>query len=101
MVEGSPREHEGDSRGRNSKATSRDCRDDVVVGYLRVGKMEIPLLVVTNNLSENISESPVRDLGLIINLGMVRRGEAELVVNLVKSSPESAGKAWVTVRYDA
>ncbi|GBG65115.1 hypothetical protein CBR_g49478 [Chara braunii] len=40
--------------------------------------MEIPLLVVTNNLSEDISESPVRDLGLTINLWMVRQGEAEL-----------------------
>ncbi|GBG82061.1 hypothetical protein CBR_g34341 [Chara braunii] len=80
----------------------RDRRDDVVVGYLRVGKMKIPLLVVTNNLSENISESLVRDLGLTISLGMVRRGEAELsVVHLVEPSPESTGKARVTVRYDA
>ncbi|GBG87968.1 hypothetical protein CBR_g46335 [Chara braunii] len=77
-------------------------RDGVVVGYLRVGKMEIPLLVVTNNLSENIPESPVRDLGLTISLRMVRRGEAELsAVHLVEPSPESAGKARVTVRYDA
>ncbi|GBG79308.1 hypothetical protein CBR_g29457 [Chara braunii] len=73
-----------------------------VSGYLRVGKMEISLLVVTNNLSENISESPVRDLGLTISLRMVRRGEAKLsVVNLVEPSPESTGKMRVTVRYDA
>ncbi|GBG73736.1 hypothetical protein CBR_g17076 [Chara braunii] len=53
--------------------------------------MEIPLLVATNNLSENISESPVRDLGLTISLGMVRRGEAKLgAVYLVEPSPESA-----------
>ncbi|GBG86206.1 hypothetical protein CBR_g41110 [Chara braunii] len=58
--------------------------------------MEIPLLIVTNNLSENISESPVRDLGLTISLRMVRRGEAELsVVHLVEPSPESTGKARV------
>ncbi|GBG73871.1 hypothetical protein CBR_g17583 [Chara braunii] len=80
----------------------RGWRDGVVEGYLSVGKVEIPLLVVTNNLSENISESPVRDLGLTISLRMVRRGEAELsVVYLVEPSPESAGKARVTVRYDA
>ncbi|GBG81935.1 hypothetical protein CBR_g34117 [Chara braunii] len=72
-------------------------RDGVVVGYLRVGKM-----VVTNNLSKNISESPVGDLGLTIGLRMVSRGEAELsAVYLVEPSPESAGKARVTVRYDA
>ncbi|GBG73420.1 hypothetical protein CBR_g16136 [Chara braunii] len=77
-------------------------RDDVVVGYLRVGKMEIPLLVVTNNLSENIFESPVRDLGLTISLRMVRRGEVELsVVHLVEPSPESAGKARVTLGLEA
>ncbi|GBG41094.1 hypothetical protein CBR_g83084 [Chara braunii] len=80
----------------------RGWRDGVVVGYLRVGKMEIPLLVITNNFSENIPESPVRDLGLTISLRMVRRGEAELsAVHLVEPSPESAGKARVTVRYDA
>ncbi|GBG88612.1 hypothetical protein CBR_g48142 [Chara braunii] len=80
----------------------RGWRDGVVVGYLRVGKMKIPLLVITNNISKNLSESPVRDLGLTISLKMVRRGEAELsVVYLVESSPESAGKARVTVRYDA
>ncbi|GBG89256.1 hypothetical protein CBR_g48963 [Chara braunii] len=74
----------------------------VVNSYLRVGKMEIPLLVVTNNLSENISESPVRDLGLTISLRMVRRGEAELsVVHLVEPSPESAGKARVTLGVEA
>ncbi|GBG62700.1 hypothetical protein CBR_g31717 [Chara braunii] len=60
------------------------------------------MLVVTNNLSENISESPVRDLGLTISLGMVRRGEAELgAVNLVKPSPESVGKARVTLGVEA
>ncbi|GBG86571.1 hypothetical protein CBR_g41633 [Chara braunii] len=80
----------------------RGWRDGVVVGYLRVGKMKIPLLVVTNNLSENISESPVRDLGLTIRLRMVRRGKAELgAIHLVEPSPESADKARVTVRYDA
>ncbi|GBG59658.1 hypothetical protein CBR_g49922 [Chara braunii] len=64
--------------------------------------MEIPLLVLMKNLSENIIESPVRDLRLTIGLGMVRRGEADLgVVNLVEPSPEAAGKARVTVRYDA
>ncbi|GBG88209.1 hypothetical protein CBR_g46777 [Chara braunii] len=74
----------------------------IVASYLRVGKMEIPLLVVTNNLSENILESPVRDLGLTISLRMVRRGEAEpSAVHLVEPSPELAGKARVTVRYDA
>ncbi|GBG72568.1 hypothetical protein CBR_g12138 [Chara braunii] len=81
---------------------SRGGRDGVVVGYLRVGKMERPLLAVTNNLSKNIFESPIRDLDLTISLGMVRRGEAELgAVHLVEPSPESAGKARVTVRYDA
>ncbi|GBG73915.1 hypothetical protein CBR_g17630 [Chara braunii] len=76
----------------------RGWRDDVVVGYLRVGKMEIPLLVITNNLSENISKSHIGDLGLTISLGMVGRGEAEQgAVHLVESSPESAGKARVTV----
>ncbi|GBG66539.1 hypothetical protein CBR_g63122 [Chara braunii] len=80
----------------------RGWRDGMVVGYLRVGKMKIPLLVVTNNLLKNISKSPVRDLGLTISLRMVRRGEAELsAVYLVESSPKSAGKARVTVRYDA
>ncbi|GBG64143.1 hypothetical protein CBR_g40842 [Chara braunii] len=64
--------------------------------------MKIPLLVVTNNLLKNIFESPVRDLGLTISLRMVRRGEAELsAVYLVEPSSESAGKARVTVRYDA
>ncbi|GBG78055.1 hypothetical protein CBR_g25992 [Chara braunii] len=80
----------------------RGWRDGVVVDYLHVGKMEIPLLVVTNNLSKNIPESPVHDLGLTIRVRMVRRGEAELsAVYLVEPSPESAGKARVTVRYDA
>ncbi|GBG81435.1 hypothetical protein CBR_g32112 [Chara braunii] len=80
----------------------RGWRDGVVVGYLRVGKMEIPLLVITNNLLENISESLVRDLGLTICLRMVRREEAELgAVNLVEPSPESAGKARVTLGVEA
>ncbi|GBG78438.1 hypothetical protein CBR_g26467 [Chara braunii] len=57
-----------------------------------MGKMEIPPLVVTNNLSENIPESPVRDLDLTISLRMVRQGEAELsVVQLVEPSPELLG----------
>ncbi|GBG65780.1 hypothetical protein CBR_g52371 [Chara braunii] len=80
----------------------RGWQDGVVVGYLRVDKIEIPLLVVTNNLSENIFESPVRDLDLTIGLGMVRRGEAELgAIHLVELPSQSVGKARVTIGYDA